>query len=108
MREAPSRLVIPGIIERGGEVVAYDPVSMVEAKKAFAMLPRISYASSPRDALDRADCLVILTEWKEFRSQDFDDIKRRLRTPVIIDGRNLYDPAVVRSHGLEYFGVGRP
>jgi UDPglucose 6-dehydrogenase len=108
MREAPSRLVIPGIIERGGEVVAYDPVSMVEAKKAFAMLPRISYASSPRDALDRADCLVILTEWNEFRSQDFDDIKRRLRTPVIIDGRNLYDPAVVRSHGLEYFGVGRP
>ncbi len=108
MREAPSQLVIPGIIERGGEVVAYDPVSIAEAKKAFVALPRINYANSPRDALDGADCLVILTEWKEFRSQDFDEMKRRLRTPVIIDGRNLYDPAVVRSHGLEYFGIGRP
>jgi len=107
MREAPSRLIVPGIVERGGTVVAYDPVSMEQAKKTFAGLPRVEYAASPRAALDGADCLVIVTEWKEFRSPDFDDIKRRLRTPVIIDGRNLYDPAMVRSHGLEYSGIGR-
>ena len=107
MREAPSQLIVPGIIERGGEVVAYDPVAMPQAKKSFAALPRLAYANSPRVALDGADCLVIVTEWKEFRSPDFDDIKRRLRTPVIIDGRNLYDPAMVRGYGLEYSGIGR-
>jgi UDPglucose 6-dehydrogenase len=80
---------------------------MDEAKKAFAGLPRLEFATSPRGALDGADCLVIVTEWKEFRSPDFDDIKRRLRTPVIMDGRNLYEPAMVRSHGLEYSGIGR-
>jgi UDPglucose 6-dehydrogenase len=108
MRDAPSQLIVPGIIERGGSVVAYDPVSIAQAKKTFAASPSIEYAASPRSALDGADCLVIVTEWKEFRSPDFDDIKRRLRTPVIIDGRNLYEPSMVRSHGLEYFGIGRP
>ncbi len=108
MREATSQVIVPGLIERGATVVAYDPVAMDEAKKAFAALPRLEYASSPGAALDGADCLVIVTEWKEFRSPDFADIKRRLRTPVIIDGRNLYDPGLVRSHGLEYSGIGRP
>ena len=108
MREATSQVIVPGLIARGATVVAYDPVAMDEARKAFAALPRLEYAASPAAALDGADCLVIVTEWKEFRSPDFDDIKRRLRTPVIIDGRNLYDPAQVRSHGLEYSGIGRP
>lgn len=107
MREAPSNIIVPGIIERGGTVVAYDPVAMPHAKKSFAALPRLDYAKSPQLALDGADCLVIVTEWKEFRSPDFEDIKRRLRTPVIIDGRNLYDPAMVRAYGLEYSGIGR-
>ena len=107
MREAPSNIIVPGIIERGGTVVAYDPVAMPHAKKSFAALPRLDYAKSPQLALDGADCLVIVTEWKEFRSPDFEDIKRRLRTPVIIDGRNLYDPAMVRGYGLEYSGIGR-
>jgi UDPglucose 6-dehydrogenase len=107
MREATSQVIVPGLIARGATVVAYDPVAMDEAKKAFAELPRLEFATSPRTALDGADCLVIVTEWKEFRSPDFDDIKRRLRTPVIIDGRNLYEPAMVRSHGLEYSGIGR-
>jgi UDPglucose 6-dehydrogenase len=80
---------------------------MEEARRAFSGLPGIGYANSPQAALDGADCLVIITEWKEFRSPDFDDIKRRLRTPVIIDGRNLYEPAMVRSFGLEYSGIGR-
>jgi UDPglucose 6-dehydrogenase len=107
MREATSQVVVPGIIERGGTVVAYDPVATTQAKKSFAALPRLEYAATPNAALDGADCLVIVTEWKEFRSPDFDEMKRRLRTPVIIDGRNLYDPAVVRSRGLEYSGIGR-
>jgi UDPglucose 6-dehydrogenase len=107
MREATSQVIVPGLIARGATVVAYDPVAMDEAKKAFAELPRLEFATSPRAALDGADCLVIVTEWKEFRSPDFDEIKRRLRTPVIIDGRNLYEPAMVRSHGLEYSGIGR-
>lgn len=107
MREAPSQILVPGIVKRGGSVVAYDPVSIAQAKKEFAALESVEYAVSPRAALDGADCLVIVTEWKEFRSPDFDDVRRRLRTPVIIDGRNLYDPATVRSHGLEYEGIGR-
>ncbi len=107
MREAPSCIVVPDLIERGAAIVAYDPVAMEQAKMVFRGLGGIGYVSSPRAALDGADCLVILTEWKEFRSPDFDDVKRRLRTPVIIDGRNLYEPAVVRGHGLEYFGIGR-
>lgn len=107
MREAPSCTVVPDLIERGAAVVAYDPVAMEQARTVFRGLGGIGYASSPLAALDGADCLVILTEWKEFRSPDFGDVKRRLRTPVIIDGRNLYEPAVVRGHGLEYFGIGR-
>ena len=107
MREAPSQVIVPGVIERGGTVCAYDPVALEQAKKSFAGLRGLEFATSPRGALDGADCLVILTEWKEFRSPDFEDIKRRLRTPVIIDGRNLYDPATVREYGIEYSGIGR-
>lgn len=106
MREAPSQTIVPGIIERGGTVIAYDPIAMPQAGKAFSTLPRLEYANSPQQALDGADCLLIVTEWKEFRSPDFEDIKRRLRTPVIIDGRNLYDPEMVRGYGLEYSGIG--
>jgi UDPglucose 6-dehydrogenase len=107
MREAPSLVIVPGLVKRGATVVVYDPVAMGQAKQAFAGLAGVSYADSPQAALDGADCLVIITEWKEFRSPDFDDIKRRLRTPVIVDGRNLYEPAMVRSFGLEYSGIGR-
>jgi UDPglucose 6-dehydrogenase len=107
MREAASLVIVPGLVERGATVVAYDPVAMRQAQRVFCGLSGIGYANSPQAALDGADCLVIITEWKEFRSPDFDDIKRRLRTPVIIDGRNLYEPAMVRSFGLEYSGIGR-
>jgi UDPglucose 6-dehydrogenase len=107
MREAPSQVIVRGLLERGATVAAYDPVAMEQAKKSFAGLAGISYAGSPLAALDGADCLVIVTEWKEFRSPDFDAMKRRLATPVVIDGRNLFDPERVRGHGLEYFGIGR-
>jgi UDPglucose 6-dehydrogenase len=107
MREAPSRSVVRGLVERGAEVVAYDPVAMDEAKRVLSDVKGLAYASSPLDAVSGCDGLVVVTEWKEFRSPDFATLKRRLRTPLVFDGRNLYDPALVRAAGLEYFGIGR-
>ncbi len=107
MREATSQVVVSGLIRRGATVVAYDPVATEQAKKAFAGMQGIEYASSPLAALDGADCLLIVTEWKEFRSPDFAEIKKRLKSPVIIDGRNLYEPEYVRCLGIEYSGIGR-
>ena len=69
--------------------------------------PRVRYAQSPNDALEGADALVIVTEWKEFRSPDFELIKERLKQPLIVDGRNLYDPALVRGMGFDYLAIGR-
>jgi len=107
MREAPSRDVIDGALARGASVVAYDPVAGNEARRIYSNEPKLSYAETPLAALDGADALLIVTEWKEFRSPDFDAVKKRLRQPLIFDGRNLYDPSVVRSAGLEYFSIGR-
>lgn len=108
MREAPSRVVINGLLSRGATVNVYDPVSMEEARHLFAKEPGVKFASSTTAALDAADALIIVTEWKEFRSPDFEDMKKRLKTAVVFDGRNLYDPALMRSAGIEYFSVGRP
>jgi UDPglucose 6-dehydrogenase len=108
MREAPSRVLIADLLDRGARIQAYDPVSTHEAQRVFGDEPRISYAQNPMDALNGADVLAIVTEWKEFRAPDFDVIKAKLKTPVIFDGRNLYDPATPRKAGLEYFAIGRP
>jgi UDPglucose 6-dehydrogenase len=108
MREAPSRVVINGLLARGATVSAYDPAAIDEAKHVMAGEKGISYAASPVDALDDADALIIVTEWKEFRSPDFDALKSRLKQPVVIDGRNLYDPRVMNESGIEYLSVGRP
>jgi UDPglucose 6-dehydrogenase len=108
MREAPSRVVINGLLARGAKVCAYDPVAMDEARRVMAREKGISYAKSPVDALDGADALIIATEWKEFRSPDFEAIKTRLNQPVVIDGRNLYDPTMMRDLGIEYLSIGRP
>jgi UDPglucose 6-dehydrogenase len=107
MREAPSRVVIAELLERGATVVAYDPVAMDEARRVFAGQRGVSYAGSPLEATDRADALAIVTEWKEFRSPDFDALRERLRQPVIFDGRNLYEPDDMRRLGFEYFPIGR-
>ena len=107
MRAAPSRVVVAELLRRGATVTAYDPVAMQEAERIFGDTPGINYAGRPKSALEGADALVIVTEWKEFRSPDFDAIKTRLVQPIIFDGRNLYDPALVRSLGIEYFGIGR-
>jgi UDPglucose 6-dehydrogenase len=107
MRAASSRVVIQGLWEMGATVTAYDPVAMNESRRIFGDDPRLSYATSPMAALKNADALVIVTEWKEFRVPDFKLIKAALKTPVIFDGRNLYQPSQVRGHGIEYFAIGR-
>ncbi|MBT0961945.1 UDP-glucose dehydrogenase family protein [Denitromonas iodatirespirans] len=107
MRDAPSRVIIHELFKRGATVAAYDPVAMQEAERIFGDESRLSYAGRPKSALDNADALVIVTEWKEFRSPDFEAIKSRLKQPVIFDGRNMYDPALIRGEGIEYFGIGR-
>ena len=108
MREAPSRTVIADLIGAGATVVrAYDPVAANEARRIFASENRLRIVDSALDALEGADALAIVTEWQEFRSPDFDAIKAKLKTPAIFDGRNLYDPEVVRSHGIEYYPIGR-
>jgi UDPglucose 6-dehydrogenase len=107
MREAPSRVVIDALRARGAQVAAYDPVAMDEARRIYPQAPGFTLAASPTAALAGADGLIVVTEWKEFRSPDFERVKRTLRTPLVFDGRNLYDPHEVRAAGLEYFGIGR-
>ena len=108
MREAPSLMLIAELLARGATIVAYDPVAVHEARRILGDNPRIRYAQSPMDALEGADVLAIVTEWKEFRSPDFTAMKAKLKEGVVFDGRNLYDPAAPRRAGLEYFAIGRP
>ncbi|MEO7744484.1 MAG: UDP-glucose/GDP-mannose dehydrogenase family protein [Usitatibacter sp.] len=108
MREAPSRVVIDALRSRGAQVVAFDPVAMAEARHIYAGDSGVSFAGSAMQAAKGADALVIMTEWKAFRSPEFDELRAALKNPVIFDGRNLYEPSVVRSHGLEYLAIGRP
>ena len=107
MREAPSRVLVADLLARGASVTAYDPVAMPEAKHIYKDESRVRFAESPLAALEGADALAIVTEWKEFRSPDFGRLKQLLRTPAVFDGRNLYDPAEVRRNGLEYYPIGR-
>jgi len=107
MREAASRDLITTLLEHGAEVTVYDPKAMDEARHIFGGINAIRYARSPMAALQGADALAIVTEWKEFRSPDFDAVRGQLKEGVIFDGRNLYDPMQVRGHGLEYHAIGR-
>ena len=91
----------------GATVAAYDPVAIPETRRLYGERPDLILASHPMDALRGADALLIVTEWKAFRSPDFAAMKALLRQPVIFDGRNLYDPAAMRREGFEYFPIGR-
>jgi UDPglucose 6-dehydrogenase len=116
MREAPSRRVIAELLARGACVRAYDPVAMDEARRVFELdladapgqLARLSFVASQEDTLANADGLVILTEWKEFKSPDFAHMKSVLKSPVIFDGRNLYEPEAMAELGIDYYAIGRP
>ena len=107
MREAPSRVIITELIRRGASICAYDPVAMPEAQRTLDGVPRLTYANSQAQALEGADALVIITEWKEFKSPDFDAMKAALKQPVVIDGRNLYEPSLMAELSIEYNGIGR-
>jgi len=107
MREAPSRVIIDELLRRGATVKAYDPVAMPEARRAIGELPGLSYAADQASALEGADALLIVTEWRQFKSPDFDQMRQTLKQPVVFDGRNLYDPALMKSIGIDYQGIGR-
>ena len=108
LREAPSRVIVAELVRRGARVVAHDPVAMDEARRVFAMdAAQLQFAPTPNDALEGADALVIVTEWKHFRSPDFARMKQLLRQPVVFDGRNLFNPRTVRDAGIEYHPIGR-
>jgi UDPglucose 6-dehydrogenase len=107
MREAPSRVILSALARRGARFAAYDPVAMDEARRVFGDPGWIRFAASPMEAVAGADALVILTEWKAFRSPDFEAMRAKMKTPLIFDGRNMYDPAYVKGAGFEYFAIGR-
>lgn len=107
MREAPSRYLLADLFAAGATVTAYDPVAMEEARRIFGNEPRLTYGDDPLSSLDGADALVIVTEWKVFRSPDFDTVKAKLKQPLIFDGRNLYDPKTMAEMGFTYLPIGR-
>ncbi len=110
MREAPSRVIIDALLQAGASVRAYDPVAMDEARRIYAGHARSKHLVLCKDAYDAAQgarALLIATEWNEFRSPDYDRLKAALSEPLIFDGRNLYDPALIERMGLRYFAVGR-
>jgi UDPglucose 6-dehydrogenase len=107
MREAPSRVLLEALWGAGANVRAYDPVAMDETRRIYGERADLALCDSAEAALTGADALAIVTEWQEFRSPDFDGIKVALKTPVIFDGRNLYDPALMGRFGFTYYAIGR-
>jgi UDPglucose 6-dehydrogenase len=106
MREAPSITLIEALLEAGAVVQAYDPEAMKAAKKRFG--GRVTLAATNYDALRGADCLMIVTEWNEFRRPDFARMRRLMRSPIVFDGRNLFTPSHMSQHGFTYYSIGRP
>ena len=107
MRDAPSRVIIRALAAYGATMRAYDPVAMDEAKRVLGDVPGLQFVNSQAEALEGADALLIITEWKEFKSPDFDLIRSSLKQPLVFDGRNLYEPELMRALGIEYAGIGR-
>jgi UDPglucose 6-dehydrogenase len=107
MREAPSRVVVEELTRRGARVQAYDPVAMPEAQRVLGHVAGFTTVPSAQAALEGADALLIVTEWREFRTPDFEHIKATLKQPLVLDGRNLYEPELMQAMGLEYVGIGR-
>ena len=107
MREAASRVLIHDLLAAGATVSAYDPVAIDEAKRIFGNTKGLDFARTANQTLENADALVIVTEWKEFRSPDFSLLKQKLKSNIIFDGRNMYAPEVVKDAGIEYHPIGR-
>lgn len=105
IREAPALVMIDRLHELGATLCVHDPEAMENVRAIYG--DKLSYMTQPMDALDDADALAINTEWSEFRNPDFDDMKRRMKQPVVFDGRNLYDPAQMQEVGISYHSIGR-
>jgi UDPglucose 6-dehydrogenase len=106
MREAPSLTLIDGLLKEGVSVCAHDPAALEHARSLLGN--RIDYAETNYEALAGADALVVVTDWNEYRHPDFERVKRTLKHPVIVDGRNLYDVEKMRELGVRYHSIGRP
>jgi UDPglucose 6-dehydrogenase len=106
IREAPSHIIIQGLREKGAEVAAYDPEAIETTRQVFG--DTIEYGDSKYDVIDDADALVICTEWHEFRRPDLAEVRNRIGRPLILDGRNLYEPERMAEMGFEYYSIGRP
>jgi UDPglucose 6-dehydrogenase len=108
MREAPSQVVVRELARRGARIRAYDPVATAQARRVLGDVTTLEFVASAMRALEGADALVIVTEWKEFRSVDLEAMRPLMRRALIVDGRNIIDPATARAAGFEYAGIGRP
>jgi UDPglucose 6-dehydrogenase len=106
MREAPSRVILEALINAGATVRAFDPEAMDEAKRIYGDNPGLTLVDTAEDALQGANALIVVTEWKNFWSSDFDLIKNTLKDAVIFDGRNLYKPELLKKQGVVYYGIG--
>ena len=108
MREAPSIYVIKDLVKRGAQIRAYDPKAMDEAQHFYLKdVKNVSYFNSKYETLNGADAMILLTEWKEFRSPDFEELKQQLKQPIIFDGRNQYNSQMIQNLGFEYFQIGK-
>ena len=107
MREAPALVIIEALLQAGATVAAYDPVAMPEAKRLVGERTGLVFTDKAEPALVGADALLLVTEWKEFKSPDFDGIKASLKQPVVFDGRNQYEPSLMKALGIEHHGIGR-
>jgi UDPglucose 6-dehydrogenase len=105
MREAPAITIVNELTKAGATVRAFDPVAADNARKVIG--DKITYCSSAYEVTENADALILVTEWNEFRHPDFEEIKKELKTPVIFDGRNVYNPEQLRKLGFTYYGIGR-
>lgn len=108
MREAPSRVLLEALIDVGATVRAYDPEALAEAKRIYGNQKGLVLCKTQTEALDNADALCVVTEWKNFWSPDFGQLKLKLKDAVVFDGRNLYEPKQLKAAGLSYYCIGRP
>lgn len=107
MRDAPSRVIMESLWKEGAKVKAFDPKAMEETKRIYGNNASLTLCKSAEETLQGADALIVITEWNVFRSPDFDKIKSLLSEPVIFDGRNVYDPAMLKANGFQYYSIGR-
>lgn len=108
MREAPSKVIVSSLIERGARLIVYDPVAMDEAKKIFDEMKKcIQYANDMMGAVTGVDVLLLITEWEEFKQVDVNELKNKMKTSIVFDGRNQFDPIMMKEKGIEYYCIGR-